>query len=172
MVEIRLLSVADLDLFWPVRLRALAAHPESFGTAVEEERELPMATVRDRFRNDWTADGGFLLGAFVGRDLAGTIGVRRRPGRKRRHAAEIWAVWVDPGARGRGIGRALLVEAVRRAREAPDLAQLELSVGLHNGAARRLYAGVGFRPYGVARQALRVGDRFIDEELMVLFLND
>ncbi|BDE05264.1 hypothetical protein WPS_05400 [Vulcanimicrobium alpinum] len=50
---------------------------------------------------------------------------------------------VEPHARGRGIARALLDEAERRARSA-GLKYLTLMVTEDNAAARRLYDGAGF----------------------------
>ena len=38
------------------------------------------------------------------------------------------------------------------------------------GAARRLYERLGFRAYGVEPGALRVGDRYLDEEFLALRL--
>jgi RimJ/RimL family protein N-acetyltransferase len=47
---------------------------------------------------------------------------------------------------------------------------LEAAVGLANASARRTYHGLGFKPYGIERKAIRVGDVFHDEELLYLDL--
>jgi len=47
---------------------------------------------------------------------------------------------------------------------------LEAAVGLTNEGARRTYRGLGFKPYGIERKAIRVGDVFYDEELLFLDL--
>jgi hypothetical protein len=47
---------------------------------------------------------------------------------------------------------------------------LEAAVGLANESARRTYHGLGFNAYGVERKALRVGDVFYDEELLLIEL--
>jgi RimJ/RimL family protein N-acetyltransferase len=47
---------------------------------------------------------------------------------------------------------------------------LEAAVGLTNGSARRTYHNLGFRPYGIERKAIRIGDVFHDEELLYLDL--
>jgi RimJ/RimL family protein N-acetyltransferase len=39
-----------------------------------------------------------------------------------------------------------------------------------NAPARALYRAAGFEVFGVERRALRVGDRYFDEEHMVLHL--
>jgi RimJ/RimL family protein N-acetyltransferase len=40
----------------------------------------------------------------------------------------------------------------------------------HQEAARRLYLACGFEPVGLHRRALRVDDRYYDEERMALWL--
>src|SRR5215204_5554105 len=48
--------------------------------------------------------------------------------------------------------------------------QARIPVVLTNESARRTYHGLGFRPYGIERKAIRVGDTFYDEELLYLDL--
>ena len=57
------------------------------------------------------------------------------------------AFWVDPAARGRGVGRALLDHLERRARARGAVA-MTLEVADANEAAVRLYAAAGFEPTG------------------------
>ena len=63
-----------------------------------------------------------------------------------------WSSWdvayvgVVPEARGRGVGRALMTHALRAA-AAGRVSQVTLAVDKRNGAARRLYAGLGFEPF-------------------------
>ena len=57
--------------------------------------------------------------------------------------AEILTLAVDPKARGRGLGRALLQEAARHAALLGAQAMF-LEVGIDNPAALALYAGLGF----------------------------
>ena len=56
-------------------------------------------------------------------------------------------VFVGESARGRGLGRALVVEALQRARER-GCGRAELDVDVANAPARRLYASLGFRDKG------------------------
>ena len=63
---------------------------------------------------------------------------------------EVLTVGVDPAARRRGVGKALVVAAVGAARQAgAETAFLEVAVD--NAAAAALYAGLGFRRAGVRR---------------------
>ncbi len=61
--------------------------------------------------------------------------------------AEILTLAVRPEARGRGLGRALLQAAIKRARDAGSDAMF-LEVGTENPAALALYAGLGFTKVG------------------------
>ena len=61
-------------------------------------------------------------------------------------AGWLWALFVRPQAWGRGIGRALLEAAVRRARER-DLRRLRLTTA-KGTRAERVYRRAGWRPAG------------------------
>jgi ribosomal protein S18 acetylase RimI-like enzyme len=165
-VEIRVLTETDAVRWRDLRLRMLREHPDAFGTSYEEALASPLETYAQRLRDPerWT------LGALEGEQLLGSVGLRREAGAKDRHKAMIWGMYTAPEARGRGIGKALLGEAIARARAMPGLEQIGLAVTTHNTAARNLYTSLGFQTYGLERHALKLGDRYLDEELMVLWL--
>jgi ribosomal protein S18 acetylase RimI-like enzyme len=79
-------------------------------------------------------------------------------------------MFVAPSARGRGLGEALLEEALKTAKSIPGLRCILLSVITTQASARRLYTNAGFQSFGIEPEALMVGDRCIDEEHMVLRL--
>ncbi|MBY0111284.1 MAG: GNAT family N-acetyltransferase [Phycisphaerales bacterium] len=54
-------------------------------------------------------------------------------------------IWVEPAFRGRDLARELVRETVRRF-AALGVQQLRLHTGTFNDAARKLFAGEGFRP--------------------------
>jgi ribosomal-protein-alanine N-acetyltransferase len=70
--------------------------------------------------------------------------------------AEVLTLAVDPAARGRGIGRALLDRAMRTALER-GAGRLFLEVGASNVAARALYRACGFVEVGRRRAYYRGG---------------
>jgi ribosomal-protein-alanine N-acetyltransferase len=70
--------------------------------------------------------------------------------------AEILTLAVDPAAQRRGLGRALLEHAIRKA-AACGAATIFLEVSAANAAAQALYAGRGFRPVGRRRSYYRDG---------------
>jgi ribosomal protein S18 acetylase RimI-like enzyme len=102
--------------------------------------------------------------------MVGQAGFFRYEGRKERHKGRIWGVYVTPAARGQGVARAMLTLVLQRARSYPGLEQVTLSVSVQQEAARRLYHSLGFEVYGYERHALKVGDVYVDDEHMVLWL--
>ncbi|MDQ3778125.1 MAG: GNAT family N-acetyltransferase, partial [Actinomycetota bacterium] len=71
------------------------------------------------------------------------------------------------GYRRRGIGRALLEQAVAWAREV-GVRKLELHVFPHNEPAIALYERFGFRREGLRAAQYRRGDEYLDAILMAL----
>jgi ribosomal protein S18 acetylase RimI-like enzyme len=169
-MRIRPLTEADAPTWRELRLRMLREHPDVFGSAYEEQVSWPVERFAQRLRDADTSDN-LLLGAFDDEQLAGSVGMSREQGAKVRHKAIIVSVYVAPEARGRGVARALFDEVIARARAVPDLEQLQLAVTTHNTAARGLYASLGFESYGVEPHALKLPDRYLDEDLMVLWLH-
>jgi ribosomal protein S18 acetylase RimI-like enzyme len=164
---IRPITEADVEAYRAIRLRALAEEPESFGASADDYARESLTDVARRLR---LSDDVFVLGAWVP-ELVGTVGFVRQSGLKRRHQAMIWGMYVAPEARGQGIGRALMTEALARAAALPGVEQVHLGVVTTNTAARTLYLSLGFTIYGTERHALKLGDRYVDEELMVLTLS-
>ncbi len=164
---IRVLEESDGESYRTLRLRALREEPEAFGSSYEEQADLPLAWFVERIRE--TASR-VALGAFDGDALIGTVIFTRETGLKDRHKGVITGMYVAPEGRGRGVGRALLLSAVERARAQPGVEQIHLSVVTGNVAARALYAAVGFVVYGTEPRALKLGGEYLDEDLMVLWL--
>jgi ribosomal protein S18 acetylase RimI-like enzyme len=165
---IRPLGPADAGAYRALRVRALTEHPEAFGRAPEEVPAV--GALAEQFRADASSDTDFLLGAFDGTALVGTVGCRRERGVKQRHIAYIWGVYVASEHRRAGLGRELTLAAIARARTGPGLEALWLDVTTTNRGARALYAACGFASAGVKPRSLKVGERYYDEELMVLDL--
>lgn len=72
--------------------------------------------------------------------------------------------------RKHGVGRLLLSGVLRLARTLPGLEQIHLAVGTDQAAARGLYGSLGFESYGRDIHALKLGDSYVDEEMMLLRL--
>ena len=169
-MELRKLTEQDAEAYWQVRLRMLRKHPEAFGRSYEEAVAEPVSAALERFRTQSIQGDNFIIGAFDAGLLAGTAGFRRDEGVKMRHKGMIWGVYVAPEVRGRGLGRALMREAVERASTLPSLEIVYLAVSAPNAPARSLYLSLGFEIYGREPHALKLVDRYVDEDLMALRL--
>lgn len=167
-MEIRLLIANDAAEWWRLRLEALEGDPEAFSASAEEHRKLGLEDVRKRL-GDGIADS-FVVGAFEEGSLVGVTGFYREPGPKTRHKGRIWGVYVTPKHRGQGIGRKLLEVLLGRARGIAGLEQIQLSVARSQAAAAKLYRSLRFESWGVEARALKVGERYLDEEYMTLRL--
>ncbi|KZE37500.1 acetyltransferase [Bhargavaea cecembensis] len=165
-MEIRLLNESDAHSYQQVRLSALKNNPEAFGSTYEQEVAYPLEVVGDRLK---PGQDQFVLGAFQeDGSLAGIVTFKREESPKMRHRGNVFAMYVAPEARGRSVGKSLLEELIRRAREGDGLEQIHLAVVAHNAPARRLYTSLGFEVYGTEPNALKVSGKYYDEDLMIL----
>lgn len=179
-ISIRPLRAADLEAYKVLRDRMLEAYPEAFTSDADEERGRSAASYGTRIGigldGSETHDGSAILGAFA-RDivddevLVGCVCALRETRRKARHLMDIVGLMVDPVARRRGTGAALLEAAVAHARSVPGIARLTLSVTAGNERATRLYERAGFTVHGRLKDAIRVGDRRLTKLLMTLPLD-
>jgi RimJ/RimL family protein N-acetyltransferase len=104
---------------------------------------------------------------FVAESVDGVVGrlsVARDPHPASSHVADL-GLMVAAGWRRRGVGRALLEEAVAWARES-DVWKLELHDFPHNEPAIALYDSFGFVREGYRRAHYRRGARYVDAILM------
>lgn len=164
-MHIRRLDPADAEAFHAFRLAALLEAPTAFGSSYEEERLFPRSVIEARLASK--PDRG-PFGAFEHSALVGLVALGRENQQKLAHKALIWGLYVAPQARGRGIGHALLQQAIALARSVKGIRQVNLSVNASNIAAIRLYESAGFRPYGREPGAMLVDGELHDELHMTL----
>jgi GNAT superfamily N-acetyltransferase len=162
MLQVRLLSGADAAAFQACRLEALSRHPCAFAASFDEEARRSLDEVALRLEQ------GAAFGAFIDGALVGTAGFALPPLHKKCHKGLLWGVYVQAAARGRGLGRLLVLQVIEHARGRVE--QLHATVVTTGEAARQLYRHLGFQVYGLEPRGLKVGDRYFDQELMVLLL--
>jgi ribosomal protein S18 acetylase RimI-like enzyme len=167
-VEIRTLTVDDVEAYWHCRLEALERDPSAFSSSVEDHLKLS----RDEIQRRLTADpaNNFVLGVFANGKLMGTAGFVRESQPKSRHKGRVWGVYLNAELRGHGIGHRMMQALLERATKIDGVEQILISVTTTQDAAIALYRSLGFVTWGKESRALKVSDRYIDEEYMVLQL--
>ena len=141
-ITVRRLEPEDHDLVRVVRLRALTLAPAAFGSTLDREASSSEADWRNRLRPDGYPhfvcfdDSDQPLGLVVGGpdEVDGDI-------------AHLFAMWVEPHARGTGAADALVEEVVRWART-EGCTSVQLLVTEGNERAERMYRRNGFERSG------------------------
>ena len=133
------------DLEWTDLARLAELEQELFADDAWSEATW-WSELAGRPRRDYvvavTPDGG--IAGYAGLDVSGDV-------------ADVMTVATASGAQGRGIGRLLLDELVRRAVDR-DVEAVLLEVRADNDTARRLYDRAGFEVISVRRRYYQPGD--------------
>jgi ribosomal protein S18 acetylase RimI-like enzyme len=136
--QVRRLRADETAPLRHLRLRALREDPGAFAETYQEAAARP--------HEDWAAwAASTVFVATDGERCIGMVACRPRDG-----ATWLSALWVDPVARGRGLGLSLIEAVAGWAREQGSPA-VTLSVTTNNEAAAALYARAGFAETGRRR---------------------
>jgi ribosomal protein S18 acetylase RimI-like enzyme len=161
---IRRLGLDDVSAYRAIRHEALANHPEAFVSTAEAFAQKSDAEIRQ------TLEALTVFGAVLpDGSLGGINAFMRHEGAKERHRGWMIQVYVRPEHRGSGMAAALVEHLVEHARR--HVLQIHLGVWSENQPAIKLYQRLGFELYATEPRYLFVNGRFIDEHLMVRFLD-
>ncbi len=119
-------------------------------------------------RRDWLAARGPrhpVLVAEIGGEVVGWGSLNVFNPRAAYDRVADFSIYVGRAARGRGVGRALIMALVERAR-AIGYHKLVLAAFPHNAAGMALYARAGFRRVGVYREQGRLDGAWVDVVIM------
>lgn len=163
--SIRQLTAADVDAYRAIRLEALTASPESYGTAPESFGARTIESLQRQMEQM-----AFFGAIDASGALVGIVAYGRDDGEREKHRGWLMQVYMQPQMRGSGASLAMIEAAVEHART--EVIQVHLMVGAHNGPAIRLYEKAGFTTYGTDPRCLLVNGRYIDEHMMVRFLDE
>ena len=154
MVEIARLPVDRWEEVKRLRLEALRTDPAAFGSSPEEDEALPEAEWKRRMPNS--------LFAISDDKPVGMIAFLFGNRAKSKHIADIFAVYVTPGQRGKGVGTLLLETTLSEIRRNKEIRKIKLMVNPEQRAAVRLYKAAGFVVAGKAKREFKVGRRYVD----------
>lgn len=161
---IRELMSGDTAAYRALIICGLREHVESFRITAEDAGEpmIPFASSRpDAFTlGAWLADG----------QLVGVVSFEREARLKLKHKGLLYRMYVRANTSGKGIGRMLVRETVKRAREIEGLEQITLTVVASNIRAKHLYSSEGFESFALEERGLKMGETYFDEEQMALRL--
>ncbi|MGH2595507.1 MAG: diaminopimelate decarboxylase [Actinomycetota bacterium] len=134
-----------------------------------QEVGTPARVYRGRFRHSWT-DREAQVVALDGDRVVGHVYVQREAHPVTRHVATL-GIAVAADHRGKGIGMALMTEALRWGRSV-GVEKIMLSVYPHNDAAITLYRRFGFVEEGRLVGHSRKSSGYEDEILMSVWIGD
>lgn len=163
--KISRLSAEDASALAAARRRALELAPFAFESGPDDDRLADLTFVQGLLEDPRQA----VFGAFE-ESIVGFVGVMPGTHEKTAHRLELWGLFVDPGFRGRGLGRGLVEAAIAFARSVEDATSLHLSVADRASEAAGLYCSLGFTTWGVQPDSIHLQDAAISESHMVLHL--
>jgi len=163
-MKIKLLTADDWKIWKKLRLEALQDSPMSFGSSYEEELHWPDLEVQNELNKS------NIFGAFVDDMFVASAGFYTLNSMKTKHRGIIWGMYTHPEYRKQGIASALIQAVVTHAKS--HVNQVHLTCVTNNLAAIQFYLRHGFKIYGTEPRALKIGDTFFHEHLMILELNE
>jgi len=164
---IRPLCSDDVEEFRNLRGEALTNHPGEFATSAADWWAAPMEKIAALLADPPGPDGA-LLGAFDG-SLVGMAGLGRESKQHVRHKASVWGLYVEPGARRRGLARALVGELIVHAR-AVGVETIRAVATSANASALGLLASLGFEEFGREPRSRKIDTGYLDQVYLRLDL--
>jgi ribosomal protein S18 acetylase RimI-like enzyme len=158
MIDVRTLQPERWREARELRLQALQTDPIAFGSAYEEEENFPEEEWQRRMKN--------AIFALSDDRPVGTITYVFSNRVKSKHIARIFAFYVEPNYRNRGIGKKLLERALELIRENKEIVKIQLFVNREQEAAVKLYKKMGFVIVGQMNKEIKIGDSYYDEFIM------
>ena len=151
-------------------------HAEGFNAVVDavarERRYIgfiagpPLESTREFIRSILGGAGIQLLAINPNDMVVGWCDIVRNPREGFRHVGRL-GMGLLPDYRGRGLGRQLVAQAVRAARQA-GIERVELEVFASNERAIALYRALGFATEGIKRRARKLDGQYEDNVFMAL----
>lgn len=162
--DVRLLRDMDVDAYVRIRREMIGTEPFAFLGAPGDDA----GGSADAVRRNLADPDHAIVGAFEAGKLVAVAGIYREKRLKLRHRAGIWGVYTTPAARRQGLSRRVVSACVDIARTWPGVVVVGLSVSQRAAGAQRLYRDLGFTPWGIQPESIRV-DGESDTEIHMQF---
>jgi RimJ/RimL family protein N-acetyltransferase len=146
------LIASDVSQYRELMLEAYALAADAFTTTAEERALEPESWWIKRIADPKGLGASF--GAIDEERLVGTAAIEYSAKPKLKHAALVIGMYVRESARGKGIGKALLMAAMSHASQRPGTEVVMLTVTEGNAPAIRLYQNAGFQVWGIQPVAI------------------
>lgn len=156
-INIRQLVPEDAAQYKDLRVKALQTDADAFLMTMPEENDFDLDHVKKKIETDYA------LGAFDQEKLVGSLLLIRQVPLKFRHIGILGGMYVDPAYRNKGIGRQLIEAMLKYIKTLPDVYSLQLKVVTDNIPALNLYESFGFKTWAAEKNALKDGERFLDQ---------
>jgi ribosomal protein S18 acetylase RimI-like enzyme len=165
-LKIQRVLPGDIERWFKVRIESLYDSPSAFLASPETEISQGADYFKKSIENG--GDENVIFGCFEGDEIVGSVGLYRESAAKARHKGTIWGVYVKPDYRGQKIGRRLLQAAIEFAQVTMKLEKIDLSVDSSREPAKKIYASLGFKKWGLEKRAVQIDGKYFDEEYMSL----
>ena len=148
MIVVRPIAANEWRTYRALRLRALLDAPDAFGSTHAAESTRPDTMWQERLQAAERSANDCALFAEGAGQICGLLWCKRSESEP--HIAHAYQMWVDPAARGAGVGDALLTAGIDWAKQmGVQHLRLGVTVSEPPSPAMRLYQRHGFVPVGL-----------------------
>ena len=109
------------------------------------------------------------MGAFDGEKCIGICGFIRELGTRTSHRGHLVQIYVMKSYQGNGIGREMISQTIQEAFDKIGVEQILLGVVTDNAQAIGLYEHLGFKPYGMIKEFLKLEHTYLDKIMMIRY---
>jgi ribosomal protein S18 acetylase RimI-like enzyme len=148
----------------PFIVKGLKAHPDAFRISPADEVNEPFPTTGH--------PNSFTLGALADdNSLLGVVSFKTETANREKliHKGLLFRMYVSAENAGKGIGRKLVEHLLARVKLLEHIEQVNLTVVTTNENAIKLYSSFGFEIFSFEKRAIKLKERYVDENAMVLF---
>ena len=144
LLTVRTINPSEWREYRTIRLRALQDSPDAFGSTYEMAAQYPEENWVARLKGLSDSTDHPMFAVINGKPVGLAWAKIESPDTE---VAHLYQMWVDPAVRGKGIGEALMKEAIHWSKRC-GTTTLRLDVTAGDRPARRLYERLGFKPVG------------------------